>query len=294
MRTYEEYQSILEDALPNALPKPEGLSAKVLEAARYSLLGGGKRLRGVLLLAACDFAGRDIQYAISAACAVECLHAYSLIHDDLPAMDNDDMRRGKPSCHKAFGEDMAILAGDGLNTHAFLLLTMGMLDDKEYSPRHMAALYQMGVAAGFLGMVGGQCADIMAGEKDKNQEALSYIQSHKTAALIRASLLSGLSIGGCNDKNILNAFTIYGNHIGLAFQAADDVLDATSTPEMLGKTPGKDLADGKLSCVSMYGLQGAKQRVGRLSEAAKKAIGGCGENSRFFVELADALAVRKG
>lgn len=294
MRTYAQYQSLIEEALPNALPEAQGPGARALEAARYSLLAGGKRLRGVLLLAACEYAGGDVEKAMSAACAMECLHAYSLIHDDLPAMDNDDMRRGKPSCHKAFGEDMAILAGDGLNSHAFLLMTMGMMEDPGNAAGHVGAMYQIGLAAGFLGMVGGQSADIAADGQEMSKDTLGYIQAHKTAALIRAALLAGLSIGGCKAQEVFDAFTNYGGQLGLAFQVADDILDATASPQELGKTPGKDEAAGKLSSVALFGLNGARARLSQLSSSAKLALGSYAAQAQFFLDLADSLAVRKG
>lgn len=293
MRSYDEYRRIVEDALPDALPEPKGQSARVLEAARYSLLAGGKRLRPVLVLAACEYAGGDIQNALSAAMAVECIHTYSLIHDDLPAMDDDDLRRGMPSCHKQFDEATAILAGDGLNTHAFLLLSIGLSQDPENAHRHLAALHHIAVAAGFLGMVAGQAADMRSSAAAVTKDDLAFIHANKTAALIRASVSAGLHIGGEESHKVLQDFLLYGERIGMAFQARDDVLDATSTAEQLGKTPGKDEDAHKASSVALLGLNSARERVRALSESACDALRPYGEQAAFFIKLANDLSIRR-
>ncbi len=293
MRTYDEYKRIVDDALPSALPDAKGYGAAVIEAARYSLLAGGKRLRAVLVLAGCDFMGGNVDNAVSAALAVECIHAYSLIHDDLPALDNDDLRRGQPSCHKKYGEATAILAGDGLNSHAFLLLSMGLRGDPDHADGHLAAMHTIAVAAGFLGMVIGQAADIALTSKNIDKKGLAFIHTNKTTAMIRASLLAGLYIGGASDRELINNFANYGAQIGLAFQARDDLLDATSTAQQLGKTPGKDKQANKASCVSLLGIEGTKSRVTMLSDAARESLAAYGERAAFFVKLAADLANRR-
>ncbi len=291
MRPFEEYCALIEAALPSCLPAAPSYGGLAAEAALYSLLIGGKRLRPSLLLAACECVGGSAQEAMSAACAVECIHTYSLIHDDLPALDDDALRRGKPSCHAKYGEAVAILAGDGLNTHAFALLAQGALAAGERAERHVRALWHIASAAGFSGMVAGQAADIAA-TKSQDEHLLAFIHENKTAALIRASVLAGAAIGGADEEQEHIFFT-YGLHLGLAFQVADDILDATSTPEELGKTPGKDARDGKLTSVSLFGLDQARKRAERESALAAEALAPLGERAASLVGIALSLAHRR-
>jgi geranylgeranyl diphosphate synthase type II len=291
MRSLGTYCGMVEEALPSMLPPAVGYGAKATEAARYSLLLGGKRLRPALLLAACEGVGGDAREALHAACALECIHTYSLIHDDLPAMDDDDLRRGKPACHKQYGEDMAILAGDGLNTHAFWLIAEGARKAGRHYDRHLRALSAIASAAGFYGMVTGQAADVTLSRDTAGDDALAFIHANKTAALFRAAMVAGAEIGGA-DAETVGALADYGQHLGLAFQAADDVLDATSTPEQLGKTPGKDERAGKLTIVTLHGLEAAKERGYTETDRAIEAVASLGE-ARYFVDLANALVDRE-
>ena len=291
MRTMDQYRAMVEKALPEMLPPALGYGGAAIRAARYSLLAGGKRIRPSLTLAACELVGGDASEALNAACALECIHAYSLIHDDLPALDNDDMRRGRPSCHARYGEAVAILAGDGLNTHAFWLIAQGALRAGANAERHMRALSHIAAAAGFHGMVSGQSADICLEKADWGEAALGYVHVNKTAAMFRAAVLAGAEIGGV-DQADLDAFSEYALRLGLAFQAADDVLDVTSTPEELGKTPGKDAIEDKMTVVSLYGIEQAQRRVRQESRVAAEIARTLPGDSEIFVELANSLAER--
>jgi geranylgeranyl diphosphate synthase, type II len=246
----QERQALVETALDRAIEVtyPE----TIYEAMRYSLMAGGKRLRPILCLAACELAGGSIEVAMPTACALEMLHTMSLIHDDLPSMDNDDFRRGKPTNHKVYGEDVAILAGDGLLAYAF-----------EYIARHtqgipaervVQAIVQLSHAVGADGLVGGQIVDLASeGQPDVTLETLEFIHLHKTAALLEACVLSGATLGGA-DAALLERLSQYARDIGLAFQIVDDILDITATPEALGKTAGKDLEAQKATYPSLCGL----------------------------------------
>lgn len=291
MRTTEEYHEMVEAALPAMLPQPMGYGEEAIRAARYSLLAGGKRLRPALTLAACESVGGDARDALHAACAIECIHTYSLIHDDLPALDDDDMRRGRPSCHARYGEATAIIAGDGLNTHAFWLVAEGARRAGKHVGRHMRALAHIASGAGFYGMVSGQAADLALTRDGWGDEALAFIHANKTAALFRASVLAGAEIGGA-DEGAIRQFDGYGLHLGLAFQAADDILDVTGTAEQLGKTPGKDERDGKLTYVALHGMEAAVRHLQRESAAAAEIAEAIPGDTALLAELARSLANR--
>lgn len=239
----------------------------ICEAMSYSLLAGGKRLRPVLAMAsyeACGGNGRDI---VSPAAALEVIHTYSLIHDDLPAMDNDDLRRGRPTCHKVYGDAVAILAGDALLTEAFLMV----LDagQKASEAAVVEAIRELAVASGVHGMVGGQVADIISEGKEPEPDMLHYIHRHKTGALITASVrLGGILYGAPAD--IMSSLTAYGENLGLAFQIVDDVLDVTGDEEVIGKPVGSDQAKNKMTYPALYGLKSSMQRA---AEHIDKALG---------------------
>ncbi|MCL1963562.1 MAG: polyprenyl synthetase family protein, partial [Firmicutes bacterium] len=238
---YAAYRDALEAALARYLDA-SGAPEPLLGAMRYSLLAGGKRLRPVLLLAACEMGGGDLEAAMPFACGLEMIHAYSLIHDDLPAMDNDDLRRGKPTNHKVFGEGMAVLAGDGLLSLAFAV----MLDAAE-TPAAVDAARQIARAAGVAGMVGGQCADIACGaEKRGGADELMYIHRHKTAGLFTGGVCAGLTLAGAQPI-LLEAGAAYAAALGLAFQIRDDLLDIEGNAAVLGKATGMDASAGKLT-----------------------------------------------
>jgi geranylgeranyl diphosphate synthase type II len=233
---------------------------------RYSIFAGGKRLRPALVLAAAQAVGGSVQEALPAACAVEMIHTYSLIHDDLPAMDDDDLRRGRPTCHKVFGDAMAILAGDALLTYAFEVLTINS------KPATVAALVRaVAKGVGTQGMVGGQVLDIEGEGQSATLVSVRAIHSWKTAALIAACCEAGALAAGATQVEI-EQLGRYGQNIGLAFQVVDDILDVTSTPEALGKTPGKDAKSGKGTYPAVLGIQESRNEADRLAGIAFDAL----------------------
>ena len=277
MKTLEAYKALLEEYL-DALVIP-GAPDKLRDAMRYSLLAGGKRLRGCLLLAAADFAGNGWEAALPFAAALEMIHAYSLIHDDLPAMDNDTMRRGKPTNHMVFGEAMAILAGDALLTFAFeTMLNSG-------HPRSLPAIREIARAAGVGGMLSGQTLDVTNEGAQPSIDLVHKIHEGKTAALLTAPLTAGLILGGA-DEGLIEAGRKYGFHLGMAFQIVDDLLDLEGDPALMGKTLGKDAAEGKLTWPACVGAQQAKMDAARHIEEACQAFAPYGDSALFFTDLA--------
>ena len=267
-RYLETRRLIVEEALEAALPEKEGPEARVVEAMRYSLFAGGKRFRPILCIAAAEAVGEEVEAAMPAACALEMIHTYSLIHDDLPAMDNDDLRRGKPTSHVVFGEAIAILAGDGLLTEAFVLLSgyHTLLPER--------ALKLIGViarAASYRGMVGGQVVDMLSQNKPADLETVQQMHNRKTAALISAAAESGALAGRSTDDQV-EALARYGRAIGLAFQIADDILDIEGDTEVLGKTTGSDVARGKVTYPAVVGLEEARQSARELVNDALAAL----------------------
>ena len=289
----EQYREAVEARLRTILPEEEmpPLSA----AMRYSLLAGGKRLRPCMLLAAVAMMGEDWRDALEYACALEMIHTYSLIHDDLPAMDNDTLRRGRPTNHVVYGEAMAILAGDALLTHAFAHMARAAQANPEHALRHLRAIGRVAEAAGLTGMVAGQALDVLCEKQGadpaRREEQLHFIHKNKTAAMIRGALLAGAEIGGASERE-LTALSRYGAALGLAFQVADDILDATSTTEEMGKTVGKDEKEGKLTYVALYGVDGARQRLDSLTEEAVREVQPVDADG-FFSDLARDFAARK-
>jgi geranylgeranyl diphosphate synthase type II len=269
-------------ALDRLLTPPDEHSRDVYEAMRYMVLGGGKKLRPVLVLMAAAACGGTTEDAMPAACAVEMVHTYSLIHDDLPAMDNDGLRHGKPSCHKVFGEAMAILAGDGLLTEAFAVLASQVADPAK--SRRLVA--ELAAAAGPAGMVGGQVADLKAErERSSDEVLLAVIHRRKTACMIEASAVCGAISAGAGEHHE-RSLRVYGGHLGLAFQIADDVLDAEGSTEALGKTAGKDAAAGKLTYVKCYGIQAARTRARHEADRAVGALGVFGHEADWLRDIA--------
>jgi geranylgeranyl diphosphate synthase type II len=270
----KESAALVEGELKRWLASRGDVPKRLREAMEHSLLAGGKRLRPALVLAACDLVGGEREAALPGALALEMIHTYSLIHDDLPAMDDDDLRRGKPTCHVAFGEATAILAGDALLTEAFAVLAGSKAEPK----RVRRAIAELATAAGAAGMVGGQQLDLEGEGGKATAAAVEGIHEKKTAALIRASVLLGGVLGGGQDEEI-SSLGRYGHALGLAFQAADDVLDATSTAEELGKSPGKDAEQGKLTLVAAVGLEKARARARELADEAVKALSDLSDGS---------------
>jgi geranylgeranyl diphosphate synthase type II len=277
----------VERALDQALApeRPESLR----EAMRYSLLAGGKRLRPILCLAACELGDGDITLAMPTAVALEMIHTMSLIHDDLPAMDNDDLRRGRPTNHKVYGEANAILAGDALLTRAFEMVALrspGVPAD-----RLLQVVGELSLAAGAPGLVGGQVVDLECEGKQVDLPTLEYIHLHKTGALLRACVVSGALIAG-SPQDLLAALAIYARGIGLAFQIIDDILDVTASSEVLGKTAGKDLAADKTTYPKLLGLEESRQRADALVAEAKAALEPWKERAAPLLALADYITSR--
>lgn len=290
MRTYEEYRSLVERSLGPVLESLGQIPDRLLEAMRYSLLAGGKRLRPVMLLAACEMAGGEAELALPFACALEMIHTYSLIHDDLPAMDNDDLRRGKPTNHKVFGEDLAILAGDGLLNAAAELMARTAVEMADM--RGIRALEIIMRHAGVTGMIAGQTKDVLS-EGVKPEEALvSYIHAHKTADLLEAPMEAGLALAGADEKQIKAGFE-YGLHLGLAFQMTDDLLDVTGDAALLGKNTGMDAALDKLTWVALKGVEGTAKDAEEQVALAEKALDNLPYETTFFRDLAQSTLTRK-
>jgi farnesyl diphosphate synthase len=274
------------------LPVPEGAEARLFESMRYSVIGGGKRLRGFLVLEGARQFGVSRTAALRVACAIEMVHAYSLIHDDLPAMDNDDLRRGKPTNHKAFDEATAILAGDALQCHAFTVLAE---EDTHSDPAVRVELVRMlSKGAGPRGMCGGQMLDMMAeqGRSPQDEPAIGRLQQLKTGKLIEFSAEAGAVLGKA-PLPVRHALLSYGRDLGAAFQIADDLLDVTATPEQAGKATGKDAAMGKATLVSLYGVERARLQAERLVAQAKGHLDSFDAKADLLRQLADFVIERR-
>jgi geranylgeranyl diphosphate synthase type II len=271
--------------VPPAAERP----ARLHTAMRYSLEAGGKRLRPVLVLAAAEFCGVTDDAAVPAAVALECVHTYSLIHDDLPCMDNDDLRRGRPTAHKAFDEATALLAGDALLTQAFALLATSYADRPALAT---ALVRELADTAGSRRLIGGQMEDLLAEKKaDATAAELEFIHLNKTAAMIETSLVMGGLIGGADDVAVATLRRA-GRHLGLAFQIIDDVLDATADSATLGKTPGKDARAGKTTYVGLHGLDPSRQIARDHTEAAIAVFNSLAGDTRFLRALVESMATR--
>lgn len=295
MHSFDEYKEIVNTHLTDLIGDAGDEAAELADAMRYSLEVGGKRLRPSLLLASCEFAGGSADEALPYALALEYIHTYSLIHDDLPAMDNDDLRRGKPTNHKVFGEAMAILAGDGLLSTAAEIVTgspLAYADDPEKMRDHIRAAHEIMSRAGARGMIAGQTADIKGESLEPTAELISYIELHKTADLITAPVRAGLMLAGADD-DMLERFTLYARDIGVAFQILDDILDIEGDQALLGKTLGKDAEQGKCNYAYVHGLDAAREELHRLTTEAKDALAPYGNEASFFTDLADSLEIRK-
>ena len=294
-RSYQDYKEIIDAHLLDFIPNIDNKSISLYESMKYSLTAGGKRLRPILLLAACEFAGGDINEAIPYACAVEYIHTYSLIHDDLPAMDNDDLRRGLPTNHKIYGDALAILAGDGLLTTAFEAINKDMMmyfDNPEKMRKRISASFEIAKGAGCKGMVAGQVSDIEAETNDCSNEMLEYIHINKTAALIKSAIKAGLYLGNPS-SDMLSQLDKYAENLGLAYQIADDILDVIGNPEELGKETGSDKKKNKTTYMSINGLEAAQDRLEQLTENAVEAIADYYDNAEFFRDLVLELKDRR-
>jgi geranylgeranyl diphosphate synthase type II len=288
-----ERRRLVEEALDGALPQETAWPETIHRAVRYSLFAGGKRIRPVLVLAAAEAVGGEARAAMPLACAVEMIHTYSLIHDDLPAMDDDDLRRGRPTSHKVFGEAIAILAGDALLTRAFhLLAELPEGADEALVRRRLAATAILGEACGTTGLVGGQVMDLECEGKDVAAPALERLHRAKTGALLSACVRGGALLGGAGGEDSAR-LSRYASAIGLAFQVVDDVLDAESSTATLGKTAGKDAKDGKPTYVSAMGVSRARDLAQELRQNALDAIAPFAERALRLRQLADFIVLRK-
>ena len=281
----------VDSALERLFPSTSGLQKQVIEASRYSLFAGGKRLRPILCLAAAETVGGSVETVMPAACAVEMIHTYSLIHDDLPAMDNDDFRRGKPTNHKVFGEAIAVLAGDALLTEAFELAA-GVRDIGVSAEKALKVIRILVKASGHRGMIGGQVIDLECETRDADIATVEYMHIHKTGAILSASLEIGALLGGGSNRRMA-ALSSYGHHFGLAFQITDDLLDVEGDAAVMGKKPGSDAAKNKKTYPALLGLVQSKEAAAEHVEASLKALeifDGAAEPLRA---LARYLLVRK-
>jgi geranylgeranyl diphosphate synthase type II len=284
---------LVDTALDSILPKEDTAPVSLHKSMRYSVFAGGKRIRPILMLAACEAIGGDIERAMPAACAMEMIHTYSLIHDDLPAMDDDDFRRGNPTNHKVFGEAIAILAGDALLTQAFIAMSCSGSSGSVPSATLLAVINEIGHCAGSHGMVGGQVVDMESeGNKDIDLPTVQYIHTHKTGALIKASVKAGALLGAAND-NELASLTRYGEAVGLAFQIADDILDIEGTTEQIGKDAGSDEARGKATYPAVVGLADAKKRAAELVDIALESLRDFDDKAEPLREIARYIVARK-
>ncbi len=286
---FEEDRRDVEKSLDRLLPSEQTPPASIHGALRYSVFAGGKRIRPVLCLEAARVFSPDVAPALPVASALEFIHTYSLIHDDLPALDNDDLRRGKPTCHKQFGEATAILAGDALLTLAFETLAAAPIEPA----RRVAVIPEIAAAAGTRnGMVGGQVADLEAEGKTPTPEMLEYIHRSKTAALIRASVVSGAICGGAGETDVAR-LRRYGESIGWEFQIVDDILDVEESSASLGKTAGKDQAQRKATYPALYGLERSRQMAQELATRASAELAPFGDRARNLRDLAEYLVQRR-
>lgn len=289
----EKYKNIVDKELDKILPNYNTPQKKIFEAMRYSIFAGGKRLRPILTLKSCELVGGNYQDAINFALSIEMIHTYSLIHDDLPSMDNDDFRRGKLTNHKVFGEGIAVLAGDGLLNFAFETMIKDIVNDIDKAQRKIKALKVIADAAGVFGMIGGQVVDIMSEGKRIDENTLLYIHAKKTSALIEASILAGAIIGGASSDEI-KRLTSYAKAIGLGYQIRDDILDKIGDSEKLGKNVGSDEENNKVTYLTFYEIEEAIKKTEQLCKEAIKSLDSFSEEKvKFFAELAKYLVYRE-
>ncbi len=267
----EARKKLVDEALERYLPGEENYPPVIFQAVRYSVFAGGKRVRPILCLASAEAAGGDMEPALPVACALELIHTYSLIHDDLPAIDDDDYRRGRLTSHKVFGEDIAILAGDALLTEAFYLMSERRLMAGVAPEKLLAVIHDIAKAAGYFGMVGGQVVDVQSEGKTVESEVLDYIHTRKTGAMITAAVKAGALLANAGEIK-LDALTSYGRYIGLAFQIADDILNVEGDRKLMGKETGSDAKRGKVTFPALKGLDASRRKAGELVESALAAI----------------------
>ena len=292
VRYLGERRQAVDEALDRALPPADAHPPRIHEAMRYSVFAGGKRLRPILVIAGAEAVGGRMGDVLPTACAFELIHTYSLIHDDLPAMDDDDYRRGRLTSHKVFGEALAILAGDALLTHAFGLVSANFEAGTiplEVFPR---VFREVAEAAGTPGMIGGQVVDVESEGSVVSRETLEYIHTHKTGALMRAALRVGALLAGAS-PSALEALSLYGERLGLTFQIVDDILDVEGSLETLGKTAGSDRRKRKVTYPDFHGLEASRTRAAALTREGQAALAGLGHAAEPLVALADFALTRK-
>ncbi|EGT4599707.1 polyprenyl synthetase family protein [Clostridioides difficile] len=287
----KEKASFVEKVLKEYMPKEEGYQKTVIEAMNYSLSAGGKRLRPILTLEACKIVGGNEDEAIPFAIAIEMIHTYSLIHDDLPALDNDDLRRGRPTNHKVYGEAMGILAGDALLNYAFEVMLAGSIN-KENPEKYLNAINEIAKGAGIYGMIGGQVVDVESENKQIEKEKLDYIHMNKTAAMMVGCMRAGATIGGANFEQ-MEEITKYAKNIGLSFQIVDDILDIVGDEAKLGKKVGSDIENHKSTYPSLLGLDKSKEIAHNLIDEAKKSIEKLSDDVDFLKGLAEYIIDRE-
>lgn len=287
----KEKASFVEKVLKEYMPKEEGYQKTVIEAMNYSLSAGGKRLRPILTLEACKIVGENEDEAIPFAIAIEMIHTYSLIHDDLPALDNDDLRRGRPTNHKVYGEAMGILAGDALLNYAFEVMLAGSIN-KENPEKYLKAINEIAKGAGIYGMIGGQVVDVESENKQIEKEKLDYIHMNKTAAMMVGCMRAGATIGGANSEQ-MEEITKYAKNIGLSFQIVDDILDIVGDEAKLGKKVGSDIENHKSTYPSLLGLDKSKEIAHNLIDEAKKSIEKLSDDVDFLKGLAEYIIDRE-
>ncbi len=288
MKPFERYIPVIENKLNELLSESGERYSSAVNAMRYSLLSGGKRIRPILLLEFYSLFGGRAEGALNFAAAIEMIHTYSLIHDDLPCMDNDDMRRGRPSCHKAFGYDTALLAGDALLTHAFFAAANAVDIPPERVSRAISVLAQK---AGIYGMVGGQVMDLDFEKNGANGEELTAMYIKKTSCLLEAAAMCGAVLAGADEETVKKTEE-YAENLGLAFQITDDILDCTADEKTLGKPIGSDKKNGKTTFVTLLGLDGAKQKAALLTKKAEDILNGFSGDTSYLKELTEYLLNR--
>ena len=287
----KERAQLVELALAECVDTPAGASARLAEAMRYSLLAGGKRLRPTLVLASCEAVGGELAAAMDLACAVEMIHTYSLIHDDLPCMDDDDFRRGRPTNHKVYGEAIATLAGDALLTDAFKVLARATRAGVA-APVVLETMAELAAATGSIGMVGGQVIDLLGEGKSKTLEELEELHGKKTGALFLASVRGGARMGGASRAQI-ESLDAYARALGLAFQVVDDLLDVQGTTEQMGKRTQKDSERGKATYPAILGIERSQDFARELESRARRALASFDERAVALRELATFVVERK-
>lgn len=282
---FDKWIVLVNEALETFMESKDGPGAEIVNAMKYSLMAGGKRLRPVLALGVCELLGGNKNEVLPYACAIEMIHTYSLIHDDLPAMDNDDYRRGVPTNHKVFGDAMAILAGDALLNKAYEIMLSSTLSDQTKLNEKLKAMNIIATGAGAEGMIRGQVIDLAYEGTTITKETLKYMHRCKTGSLITAPVLASAFICGATDDE-LEKLKYYGDHIGLAFQIKDDIMDVESSLEQMGKAAGSDAAAEKSTYVTLYGVSEAENLLEKTVTAAVDALAGFGDKASFLKELA--------